>query len=270
MRSGRANSRRATAADRQYPQSDITRLHRRAHRIASLLHNTHGSPRLGNKDDPLDELIFILLSQMTTYQSFSRVYDRLKVVAGKWEKLIHMPLSRLKRLIKDAGLSHQKGARIKTILRGVKRGFGTVSLDALHEMSDAEVEHYLTSFPGVGTKTAKCVMMYSLGRQVLPVDTHVWRVARRLELVSARVPYSRIHDALEEAVPPADRYSFHVNGIVHGRTLCLPLRPHCGSCPLRSICPTGADAAPRPRAATALRLQALATPQPDKAPHARR
>jgi endonuclease III len=234
-----SSSKQAKLVKPQSCQAETSNLHERAHQAASLLENTYASPSLGNKDNPLDELVFIIISQMTTHHSYIRVYDRLKSTADQWDKVISMPLTKLKRLISDAGLSHQKAPRIKSILRRLKTDFGTVTLDTLREMSDVDVERYLTSLPGVGIKTARCVMMYSLGRKTLPVDTHVWRVARRLKLVSKKLPYSHIHDALQNIVPPGDRYSFHVNGIAHGRTLCRPLLPHCGLCPLRQMCPTG-------------------------------
>lgn len=219
-------------------------LRRRAHRAALLLAQRYGSPRHGNKADPLDELVFIVLSQMTTAPSFGRVYERLKAASGGWAHVRRMPLRRLKSLIKGAGLSHQKAPRIKAILSKVAADFGRPSLGPLRRMDDAAVERYLTALPGVGVKTAKCVMMYSLGREVLPVDTHVWRVARRLGLVGGAVPYPRVHGALEAVVAPADRYAFHVNAVSHGRTVCTALRPKCRTCPLRQICPFPASHRP--------------------------
>jgi endonuclease III len=212
-------------------------LRRRVSRIARILHITYGSPRHDNKDDPLDELVFILLSQMTTGPSFNRVYRRVKSTYPTWEPFLTMPLAELITAIKDAGLSGQKAPRIQTIFRKLKQDFGAVTLAPLVEMTEAEAEHYLTALPGIGVKTAKCVLMYSLGLQVLPVDTHVWRVTRRLGLVGDDVPYTKVHDALEAVVPPAERYSVHVNGIAHGRAACLALRPRCASCPLRRMCP---------------------------------
>ncbi len=212
------------------------RLRRKAHRVALALHAAYGSPRHGNKDDPLDELVFIVLSQMTTGPSFNRVFDRLKAEAKTWEAVLRMPPARLKAVIKDAGLSGQKSPRILSILRRVREDFGRVSLEPLRRLSDAEAEGYLTTLPGVGVKTAKCVLLYSLGRQVLPVDTHVWRISRRLGLVPDQLTYDRVHSALEQAVAPRDRYSLHVNGLSHGREVCRPLRPRCEGCPLRRSC----------------------------------
>lgn len=233
---------RAAAAERRV--AAIATLRRRAHRAASLLAGAYGSPRHGNKGDPLDELVFIVLSQMTTAPSFGRVYDRLKAATGGWARVRRMPLRRLKSLIKDAGLSHQKAPRIKAILKKLEADFGRPSLGPLRRMDDAAAERYLTALPGVGVKTAKCVMMYSLGREVLPVDTHVWRVARRLGLVGGAVPYLRVHGALEVVVAPGDRYAFHVNALSHGRAVCTALRPKCRACPLRALCPFPTSARP--------------------------
>jgi endonuclease III len=221
-------------------------LRRRAHRIAQLLHAAYGSPRHGNKDDPLDELVFILLSQMTTGPSFNRVYDCVKAAYPTWEPFLAMPVAEVKATIKDAGLSGQKAPGLKTIFQKVKDDFGAVTLQPLADMTDQDAERYLTNLPRVGIKTAKCVMMYALGRQVLPVDTHVWRVTRRLGLVGEDVPYTKVHEALEAVVPPPDRYWIHVNGVAHGRAVCFALRPRCASCPLKRICPyPAAGAAPQ-------------------------
>jgi endonuclease III len=209
---------------------------RKAERITRLLHTMYGSPRHGSKEDPLDELVFVILSQMTTHHSFNRVFDRLKQGSGSWDRVLRMPLDQLKEVIKDAGLSNQKAPRIKAILDKVKKDFGRGSLDGLRDLPDRDVEQYLTSLPGVGIKTAKCVMMYSLGRQVLPVDTHVWRVARRLGLVDWSVPYTRVHEALEAAIPRPYRYAFHVNVVSHGRRLCIAGKPRCSECPLIKSC----------------------------------
>lgn len=213
-----------------------TSLRRKAHKVARLLHANHGSPHHDNKLDPLDELVFIVLSQMTTHWSFGRVYDRLRGGIRSWEVLLQLPLRRVKNLIKGAGLSHQKAPRILSIFRRLQADFGTLTLEPLRDLSDAKAERYLTSLPGIGRKSAKCVLMYSFGRRVLPVDTHVWRVARRLGLVDPKTPYTMVHAALEAAVAPQDRYSFHVNSISHGRALCLPKSPRCSECFLRSMC----------------------------------
>jgi endonuclease III len=217
-------------------QSDGCEVAKRAHAVTDLLHAAHGSPRHDNKDDPLDELVFIILSQMTTRWSFGRVFDRLKQTFGSWDDALASDPSDFESLIRDAGLSNQKAPRILGVLQRLRADFGRVTLEPLHTFPDAEAERYLRSLPGVGIKTAKCVLMYSLGRRVLPVDTHVWRIGKRLGLVGERMPYSRVHQALEAAVAPEDRYTFHVNAVAHGRAACKAIRPLCGSCPLMTLC----------------------------------
>ena len=211
-----------------------------ARQVTGLLKAKYSSPRLNNKDDPLDELFFILLSQMTTGPSYERVFDRLKAAVPDWGRLLTIELSSLVALIADAGLSNQKAPRMVAIAQALAGRYGEVTLDPLRQMSDADAEMSLTSLPGVGVKSAKCVLMYSLGRAVLPVDTHVARVSRRLRLVDPR-PSRSFAAALEAAVPPDCRYDYHVNGLQHGRELCRPFRPKCHDCPVQSLCPSAAE-----------------------------
>lgn len=213
------------------------RLRRRAHAVTLLLAATYGSPTHNNKPDPLDELVYIVLSQMTTQPSVSRVFDRFNRRVGSWERLLSMPTASVARMIHDAGLSSQKAPRIQAIMRRLQHDFGRVSLDELRGMSDEAAIEYLCSLPGVGPKTARCVMMYSLGRSVLPVDTHVSRVSRRLGLLPAGAPSGGAHEILESVVAPGDRYDYHVNALAHGRSVCLSGRPRCDGCPISRLCP---------------------------------
>ena len=176
---------------------------RRASRCVERLKTRYGSPRLNNKQEPLDELVFIVLSQMTTSPSYERVFERLKAAVPEWGILTEVSVSTVTSLIADAGLSNQRAVRLKLIADRLSRDFGEVSLAGLAGYDDETVQRYLTSLPGVGVKTAKCVMMYSMGRQVLPVDTHTGRVAVRLGLVSEGSAV--MIDRSLSAVVPADR-----------------------------------------------------------------
>ena len=198
----------------------------------------YGSPLLNNKLDPLDELVFIILSQMTTSPSYERVFDRLKCAMPEWRTLTKTSISDLASLIADAGLSGQRAHRLKLIATRLAQDFCEVSLAKLVDYDDETAQGYLTSLPGVGIKTAKCVMMYSLGRQVLPVDTHTARVANRLGLVAAGSP-AAIDRELSVVVPPALRFDFHVNAVAHGRAVCRAVTPKCDECVLSSLCPVG-------------------------------
>lgn len=196
------------------------------------------SPFLNNKRDPLDELVFILLSQMTTAPSYERVYNRLKSAIPEWQLLIDVPASDLITLIADAGLSKQRASRLKQIAERLVLDFGEVSLNKLIEYDDERALKYLLELPGVGVKSAKCVLMYSLGRMVLPVDTHTARVAHRLGLVSS-TKQETIDQELPVVIPPSLRFDFHVNSVAHGRAQCRAVRPKCEQCTLASLCPYG-------------------------------
>ncbi len=172
---------------------------------------------LGNQADPLDELIFIILTLKTDYRGFSQVWKSLKARFPTWNRILHAPMRQLIAVLKPAGLSRQKGVRIKKILRRIGRERGVLSLDFLRDFSDADAEAYLKSFPGVGTKAARCVLMYSLGRSVFPVGSHILRIFKRLGLAARRLDRKKAHDPLQSLVPHNLRYSLHVNCIVHGR-----------------------------------------------------
>ena len=214
---------------------------KRARQSIDLLKARYRSPLLNNKEDPLDELIFIILSQMTTSRSYERVFGRLKAAMPDWRILIETSVPDLASVIADAGLSGQRALRLKQIADRLVYDFGEVSLAGLLNYDDETVQQYLTSLPGVGVKTAKCVMMYSLGRQVLPVDTHTARVGTRIGLVSTGNAVAIDRD-LSEVVPPALRFDFHVNAVAHGRTVCRAIRPRCDDCVLSSLCPVGRTA----------------------------
>jgi endonuclease III len=213
---------------------------KRIERICGLLEQAYGSPRLGNKDDPLDELVFIMLSQMTTGPSYTRVFDRLRASCRTWDDLARFRTSRLSRLIADAGFGPTRAVRIKAIADALIAQFGRVSLDHLRGLSTPEAEDFLTSLPGVGIKTAKCVLMYSLGHAVLPVDTHVARISTRLGFLRPVDRSSRaMHSRLEDLVPPTRRYGYHVNVVSHGRAVCKATSPQCNACVIQRHCPTG-------------------------------
>lgn len=209
--------------------------------VCRRLEERYKSPSHGNKADPLDELVYILLSQMTTAPSFGRVFERLRSAVGDWSDLLSMPEASLKGLIADAGLSGQRAARLTAIAHHLESDLGSVTLAPLARMSDADAEAYLVSLPGVGIKTAKCVLMYSLQRAVLPVDTHVARVSRRLGLLpQATTAPIAVHSCLEDVVPPHLRHSFHVNAIALGRDACRAPRAKCSGCVLSEVCPSAA------------------------------
>jgi endonuclease III len=191
---------------------------------------------LGNKSDPLDELFYIILTTMTQY-GVEHAFDNLKLTFPSWGQLLNADAEdKLRVVIQYCGLVNQKAPQILTIAQRLNADFGEVTLDPLRQMSDSDAEAYLTSLPRVGKKVARCVMMYSLGRDVLPVDAHVLRVGKRISLLSADLSWAKAHDRIHEVVPAELRYSVHVGLVEHGRSICRHKNPLCSECVLRHVC----------------------------------
>ncbi len=203
--------------------------------ICRELKQAYGSPRLGNQPDPLDELIYIILSTRTRDTVFQQTFDRLRLAFPDWNELLPAQEDRVATLLAPSGLGRLKAIQILSILDKLRAEFGRATLDPLFDFSDEEAEDFLISLPGVAAKVAKCVMMYSLDRPVLPVDVHVHRVATRLGFRTKKRPDTS-QDLIEAAVPRDLRYGFHVNTVAHGRAVCLPRNPRCASCCIAERC----------------------------------
>jgi len=208
----------------------------RAVHIAQALAQAHGGPDLGNKSDPLDELIYIALTRRTNQKNAQRAWHAVSAKYSPWDVLLRAPEADIASTIACGGLSLQKARWIKQALQHIKEVCGSLSLEFLRELGDAEAERYLCGLPGINTKSAKCILMYSLRRQVLPVDTHVRRVSERLGLLELGLSSRPMHQQPEAVVPPAWRHAYHVNIVVHGRQICTALKPKCGLCVVASLC----------------------------------
>jgi len=199
----------------------------------------YGDDRHGNLDEPLDELVFILLSAQTEEYLYRKTFQDLKDYFSEWEQLLDAPEEKIAQVIRHGGLSRKKASQLKGAFRQIHHDIGRLSLDFLRDMSDEEALQYLTSLPGIGAKSAKCILMYSLARPVFPVDTHVWRVSRRLGITP---PVPKANDVqkqeLEQLVPEDLRYRLHVNMISHGRQTCTVYWPKCDDCVLADMCPS--------------------------------
>lgn len=208
----------------------------RVQQVYERLDAVYGPLRPSPGDEPLGELIGTILSQSTTDINSGRAYERLRAMYPTWEEVLDASEDEIYEAIKPAGLGRMKAPRIKQTLREVLRRRGELRLDFLAEMPLDEAKRWLVSLDGVGPKTAACVLLFSLGRPALPVDTHVHRVSRRLGLIGPRVSAERAHDQLEAALEPDQVYTFHVGMIRHGRRVCHAQRPACDRCPLRDLC----------------------------------
>jgi endonuclease III len=221
------------ATPRPGPPDEVT-----VRRVVTALARVHGTADLGNRADPVEELVWISLTRQTHRQNSIRSWHRVEALGGP-EALLTVAEEELAELLKDAGFSRQKARWIKRSLEIVVERFGTLSLAETSSWADEEVERFLTSLPGIKVKSAKCVMMYSLGRQVLPVDTHLRRLAERLGWVPEGLSEKRIHQGLEAVVAPQLRLPLHVNAIWHGRSVCRAIRPRCDACVVREACVHG-------------------------------
>ncbi|MGI4787349.1 MAG: endonuclease III domain-containing protein [Janthinobacterium lividum] len=204
-------------------------------RVCKTLEQKYDRPRLGNPERSIDDFIYIIISNRTSPVITQRVYANLRKRYCSWEDILSAPRAELQTLLMPAGLSVKKSVQIEAALRKIKQDFGHCDLNSLQGKPEAEVHSYLTSLPGVSDKVAKCVMMYTLDAEVLPVDSHVYRVSKRLGWTSKKQA-NQSHEELEALVPPQFRYAFHVDCIVHGRSVCRPKEPCCEQCCVRDDC----------------------------------
>jgi endonuclease-3 len=213
---------------------------RRLRAIRDRLRGYYGRPRNIPHRAPLDELVLTILSQNTNDRNRDIAYARLRTRFLGWKEVARAPLGEIEEAIKPGGISKVKSQRIQEILRTLDESRpGGLSLDWLENASRERAFEFLERLPGVGRKTAACVLLFSFDRPELPVDTHVYRVSSRLGLIRPRASFVEAHEVLRELTEPPDVYELHVNLIRHGRRLCKAQRPLCEACPLLRVCPYG-------------------------------
>lgn len=196
-----------------------------------------GVPPWEPDGDALGGLIATILSQHTSDVNSARAYERLRSAFPNWTEVRDAPQDAVAEAIRVGGLAQVKAERIRRVLRAIsEREPGPLTLGALEELPLDAARERLLSLPGVGPKTAACVLLFSLGRPAFPVDTHVWRVTRRLGLIGPKVTADVAHLQLERRIPPEWRHTMHINLIQHGRRICHAQRPDCERCALRAHC----------------------------------
>ena len=198
----------------------------------------YGEPVHTPNGDAVAELVLTVLSQNTADTNSGRAFTRLLRRYPSWAAIASAPPGEVVETIQVGGLAAQKAPRIQAILRAVGERSPGWELEFLRDMALEEARSWLRALPGVGPKTAACVLLFALGRPALPVDTHVERVAKRLGLIEPNLTAEQAHEALERLVDPADYYRFHMLLITHGRRTCAARRPACARCPLVSGCPS--------------------------------
>ena len=208
---------------------------RRVRRIVERLRQAYGRPVLTPHRAPIDELVLTVLSQNTNDRNRDRAYQLLRARLPSWERVREAPVGEVEEAIRPGGLSNQKAERIKRILDVV----GEDDLTGLEHAPLGEARDRLCALPGVGRKTAACVLLFSYGRPDVPVDTHVYRVGTRLGLFRPGASLEEAHDQALRLLGPEDAYELHVSLIRHGRRTCVARGPGCAACPLLSLCPEG-------------------------------
>lgn len=228
---------RARASDTSASARGTAR--RRLVRITDLLEEEFGVPRRRRQDDLIGGLVGTILSQNTTDTNSRAAYLRLRERFPGWSDVEKADVRSIEAAIRSGGLARTKAARIKRILRGLRAAKGGLDLEFLRGMETEEVFDYLMALDGVGLKTAACVALFDLGRDVVPVDTHVHRVVGRLGVVGHPATRDATFAALKGVAPKGRGLSLHVNLIRLGRATCRPARPDCPACPLRRLCEHG-------------------------------
>lgn len=199
------------------------------------LDQVFGTPKLRG-GDPVKELVGCILSQATTDAQSGAAYDALFKKYPTWEMIHAARASDIARVIKQSGLANEKARYIKNALDFIKRERGAYTLDFLCDMPVADARRWLTQIHGVGPKTASIVLLFALKMPVMPVDTHVHRVTRRLGWISDKTSADKAHEILEALVPPRLYYPLHINLIRLGREICHARTPRCEMCPLTDLC----------------------------------
>jgi len=205
--------------------------------IRDRLRKAYGRPELRPHRAPIDELILTVLSQNTNDRNRDVAYARLRERFSSWDEVRDADEDEVEEAIRPGGISRVKARRIQAILRAI--GDDDLSELATEPLEEARAE--LTALPGVGRKTAACVLLFSYGRPDVPVDTHVYRVGTRLGLFRPKASFDEAHDEMLRLVgdDPEEAYEVHVGLIRHGRRICTARNPRCGECPLLSLCPYG-------------------------------
>ena len=209
------------------------------HYIIQNLERAYGVPQNSRPSDPLDMLISIILSQATSDTNSHRTFAALKVRFPTWGKALRARTETIADTIRAGGLANQKAVVIKDLLRQLKDEHGTLDLSFLHDFDAQEAATYLSQFRGIGPKTIACTLLFACRKDVFPLDTHIFRILRRVGLIPQKCTDARAHQIMDKLVPHGKFYSLHVNLVRHGRTLCRPRDPICERCPIIEYCDYG-------------------------------
>ena len=200
------------------------------------LKSRFGTPKWDGPGDPLAGIIGTILSQNTNDLNSDRAYRSLRKVFPRWEMLLDARPRRIARAIRVGGLANQKSRRIKDFLKWVKRTYGRLTLKVMHGMSVEEAVETFTRHKGIGLKTIYVTLLFACGKDVFPVDTHIYRIVRRLALVPQRASRDKVTELMQVLVGKGESFALHLNLIAFGRTVCKAQKPLCRDCPFPELC----------------------------------
>lgn len=212
------------------------KLKQKAKLISDTLENFFGVPTWDGAEDVLECLILTILSQNTTDVSRDKGFAKLKEGFPTWEDVLQADVRAVEESIRIVGLGNQKAETIKNFLSWLKTEYGELSLEFIHEMETKEALDFLCQHKGIGIKTASVTLSFACGREVFPVDTHILRISKRLELIPQNCSADKAHDELLKIIPKGKSYPFHMNLIYFGRQICNARKPLCEKCPLTHHC----------------------------------
>lgn len=197
---------------------------------------TYLSPRHGNPEEPLDCLFYIMLTRKTPISTAKKLFTQIKEEVGSFENILNLKQQKLKTMLFKCGLQSLRAEQFLGSARMIYKQFGQVTLDPIRSWNDEDCIDFLTKLPGVGLKTALCVMMYSLNRKVFPADAHCIRIMKRLGVISEQLDHRKAQKELSRLVPPELSYSLHVNLVAHGQEICHARSPICERCVIENYC----------------------------------
>lgn len=205
-------------------------------KITLLLEKQYGVPRRKSLGNPLDILIETILSQNTHDQNRDKAYQRLKERFPRWEDALEGKIKSIVSAIRPGGLAEQKAKRIHEILHWIKKREGRLSLSFLKKMGSEEIRKTMGVQKGIGPKTLHCLLLFGLGREAFPVDTHILRIGKRLGFIPERMDAEKAHFWMIHLIPKEKSLSLHLNLIRLGRSVCKARNPECNKCFLSIEC----------------------------------
>ncbi|MCX8118900.1 MAG: endonuclease III [Desulfobacterota bacterium] len=211
-------------------------LKRKLRKIALLLEKEYGVPERRKGIDPLDVLIETILSQNTNDLNRDRAFGRLKTRFPRWEDLLRARREAIVTAIRPGGLANQKAMRIQRILRWIQERGGRLSLSFLEKMETEEVKNVIGGLKGIGPKTVHCLLLFGLGREAFPIDTHILRIGKRMGFLPQNMDAEKAHAWMAPLLPKGKSLSLHLNLIRFGREVCRARGPLCDACLLAEEC----------------------------------